>query len=141
MADAQRARLIKLLHVGRRELGMAEDSYRAVIASASQGRTQSSKDLRVSELESALEHLKKCGFVVAPAKKAATTRPLANDAQSRKIRALWLSLHGAGKVRDPSEAALVAFVGRMCRVDALQWLTSPQASRVIEHLKQWLDRA
>lgn len=135
-----RVRLIKLIHVARRDLAMAEDSYRAVIVGASKGRTSSSKDLRVNELEAALDHMKRCGFSVKPAKKAQQSRPLANDQQSRKIRALWLSLHQAGKVRDPAESALASFVKRMTGVEALQWLTGAQASRIIENLKHWKDR-
>ena len=136
MADL-RARLIKLLHVGRRKLGMAEESYRAVIASASQGRSDSAKDLRVSELEAALAHLKKCGFKVTG---DTGPRPLADDGQSRKMRALWLELHAAGKVHNSAESALAAFCKRHTGVEALQWLTSAQAQRLIEHLKQWLAR-
>lgn len=135
-----RAHLIKLIHVARRDLAMAEDSYRAVIVGASKGRTSSSKDLRVPELEAALDHMKRCGFSVKPAKKAQQSRPLANDLQSKKIRALWLELHQAGKVRDPSETALASFVKRSSGVEALQWLTGAQASRIIEHLKKWQDR-
>lgn len=137
-ATLQRTRLIKLLHVARRDLGMEEDTYRAVIASVSQGRTRSSKDLRLSEMDVVLEHMKQCGFTI----KSATpqSRPLADDGQSRKIRALWLSLHQSGKVRDSSEAALASFIKRMASVEALQWLTAPQASRIIEYLKQWQNR-
>lgn len=135
-----RARLIKLIHVARRDLAMAEDSYRAVIVGASKGRTSSSKDLLVPELETALDHMKRCGFHVKPGKKAQQSRPLANDLQSRKIRALWLELHQSGKVRDPSEAALASFLKRMAGVEALQWLNAAQASRIIEYLKQWQAR-
>lgn len=137
---APRDRLIRLLHVARRDLAMAEDVYRAVIAQASGGRASSSKDLRLDELEAAITHMKRCGFRVRPGNGAASTRPLAGDEQSRKIRALWLDLAAAGAVRDPSEATLAAFCRRHTGVEALQWLTSHQASRVIEHLKRWLRR-
>lgn len=134
---APRDRLIRLLHVARRDLAMAEDSYRALIVQVSGGRASSSKDLRVDELEAALTHMKRCGFRVKAGNGAASHRPLASDDQSRKIRALWLELAATGAVRDPSEAALAAFVRRHTGVEALQWLTSHQASRIIEHLKRW----
>lgn len=56
------------------------------------------------------------------------------------IRALWLHLSEIDIVHNASEAALGAFVKRMTGVDALQWLSTKQASQVIENLKQWLTR-
>lgn len=133
---ADRLRLIRLIHVARRDLAMPDDSYRNIVAQVASGKT-SSGDCDVDELEAVLKHLKACGFKVKP---KAGGRPLADDGQSRKMRALWLALHDAGKVRDPSEAALAAFCRRHTGVEALQWLTAAQASRLIEHLKQWLAR-
>ncbi|WP_426122076.1 regulatory protein GemA [Methylococcus capsulatus] len=73
--------------------------------------------------------------------RGATSRTVDQEAQSRKIRALWLGLHQAGIVRDPNESALAAYVKRMTGVEALQWLDEHQASRVIEQLKKWGFRA
>jgi phage gp16-like protein len=69
------------------------------------------------------------------------TRPLADDAQSKKIRALWLEMYQMGIVKNPDESALCAFVNREAGVAALQWLKPHQASQVIERLKQWKLRA
>jgi len=139
-------RLIKLIQVGRRDLGLAEENYRAIINQYSNGRTTSSTGCSVVELERIVDHLKKCGFKVKP--KAAAGRKLADSAQARKIRAMWLELHELGYVRDPSEKALAAFCKRMTRkstdhlngVDALQWVSADQASSLIEELKKWLAR-
>jgi phage gp16-like protein len=136
---ADRASLIRLIHVARRDLALDDDAYRAIIQAQAGGKT-SSADCTPEELDAIVSHFKRCGFHVKPAKKAQQSRPLANDQQSKKIRALWLVLHQVGKVRDPSESALAAFVKRMTGVEALQWLTGAQASRIIEHLKQWQDR-
>ena len=62
------------------------------------------------------------------------------DAQIKKIRALWLELHRLGAVRSPSELSLARFVSRMTGVDYQGWLSVDDASRVIEHLKQWKKR-
>ena len=62
------------------------------------------------------------------------------DGQIKKIRALWLELHGIGAVRNPSELALGRFVKRMVGVDYHGWLDIDNAQKVIEHLKQWLLR-
>lgn len=141
--DQRRLRLIKLIHVARRELGMADESYRTMLANmpALGGRT-SSADLSIDGLELVLDQLKAKGFKVRPkSKKKAPDLPLADDRQSRRIRQLWLSLHEQGAVRDPSERALASFVQRMVGVSALQWLSTDQASQVIENLKKWRHRA
>lgn len=61
-------------------------------------------------------------------------------AKLKKIRALWLELHGIGAVKNPSELALGRFVKRMVGVDYHGWLDIDNAQKVIEHLKQWLLR-
>lgn len=137
----RRRTLIQLIHVARRELGMDEDSYRQFLANipALEGAT-SVASLTVPKLDKVLECLKAKGFKVVPkAKKQAI--PLADDAQSRKIRSLWLSLRDAGVVRDGSETALAKYVANCTGVQALQWLSGAQASQVIERLKQWAKRA
>lgn len=138
-ANPNRLRYIKLIHVARRELRMDDDTYRMMLAGMKglEGAT-STADLSVPNLLRVLEQLKLRGFKVRPNK--AQKRPLADDDQSKKIRSLWLTLHDIGAVRDPSEEALAKFVLGMTHVSALQWLSSAQASRVIENLKQWLGR-
>lgn len=138
-ADPARRPLIKLIHVARRELRMDDDTFRLMLASMTglDGAT-SSADLSVPNLHRVLEQLKQRGFTVRP--KKAQQRPKAEDAESRKIRSLWLTLHYLGAVRDPSEEALGKFVLNMTGVTALRWLKGPQASRVIESHKQWQQR-
>jgi phage gp16-like protein len=138
-SNPERTRLIKLIHVARRELGMDDETYRLMLANTKGlGGATSSAVLSVPKLLLVLEQLKQRGFKVRPNKKA--KRPIADDDQSKKIRALWLVLHEMGAVRDPSEAALVKFVRGMTKVAALQWLSVAQASQVIENLKQWQQR-
>lgn len=138
-SNPNRVRLIKLIHVARRELHMDDDTYRLMLAGMKglDGAT-STADLSVPNLLRVLEQLKQKGFKVRPNTKA--KRSLADDEQSKKIRALWLTLHDMGAVRDPSEEALAKYVLRMTNVAALQWLTAAQASQVIENLKQWMGR-
>lgn len=135
-----RTRLIRLIHVARRELGMQDDDYRAMLANIPQleGAT-SSAGLTIPKLKVVLETLKCKGFKVVPKGKKPLGK-LADDPQSRLIRHLWISLHTAGKVRDSSEQALAKYVARSTKVDQLQWLSGKQAAVVIESLKSWLDR-
>ncbi len=140
-AEQRRRHLIQLIHVGKSNLSLDDDTYRAILQRI--GKTSSSADLTVPELEKVLEHLKRSGFRVRSKKKAPLekpSRPLAQDAESKKIRALWLFLHELGVVKNPSEAALAAYVKRIAGVDALQWINGKQADRLIETMKKWAMR-
>lgn len=146
MQPSNRQRLIRLIHVAKRDLSLDDDTYRSILLRF--GRKESSSDLTVPELEQVLEHLKRSGFKVRskgkPAKpkavKAKPSRPLAQDAESKKIRALWLFLHELGAVNNPSEEALASYVKRIAGVDALQWISGEQAERLIETMKKWAMR-
>lgn len=56
----ERSRLIKLIHVGRREIGMADDAWRAYLQR--EFKVTSSTQLSVPRLERALGHLRRLGF-------------------------------------------------------------------------------
>mgnify|MGYP003593309142 CR=1 FL=1 len=142
---ADRQRLIRLIHVAKRDLSMDDDTYRAILQRI--GKKASSADLTIPELEKVLEHLKRSGFKVRSKNKSAPkpaqakqSRPLAQDLESKKIRALWLFLHELGAVKNPSEEALAAYVKRIAGVDALQWISGQQAERLIETMKKWAMR-
>lgn len=130
-----RQRLIRLIHVAKRDLALDDDSYRAILKRI--GKQASAANLTVPELEKVLEYLKRSGFKV---RSRNSRLSLADDPQSKMIRGLWLELAGMEVVRNPSESALRAFVSRMTQVDLLKWLSTEQASRVIEHLKEWRER-
>jgi len=144
-----RNKYLQLLAVGKQQLGWDDEFYRGIWlpqqgAIPDPNRRYSATTLSNTQLFKAVEEMKRLGFKVRH--KHATTKPrpdhrhLADDAQSKKIRALWLVLHAAGVVRDSSEASLCAYVKRQTGIEALHWLTSAQAGRVIESLKQWAKR-
>lgn len=141
MPTPNRQRLIRLIHVAKRDLSMDDDTYRAILQRI--GKKASSADLTIPELEKVLEHLKRSGFKVrskAKPAQAKPSRPLAQDGESKKIRALWLFLHELGAVKNPSEEALATYVKRIAGVDALQWISGEQAERLIETMKKWAMR-
>lgn len=127
-----RQRLVRLIHVAKRDLGLDDETYRTLLTGCV--KKNSTSAMTVPELERVMARMKQSGF------KVKRNRPLADDGQSKKIRALWLSLHEAGAVRNSSESALASYVLRQTGVAALQWLDPAQASKVIESLKQWLAR-
>ncbi len=138
-SDPKRLRLIKLIHVARRELRMEDEVFRLMLANMDGlGGAVSCAALSVPNLLRVVEQLKQRGF--KPRLGAKRSRALADDAQSRKIRGLWLTLHALGAVRNSSEVALGRFVLGVTKVAALQWLSTSQASLVIEQLKQWQRR-
>lgn len=134
--DAIRKRELALIHMAKATLGLSRDDYEHVLRTVT-GKA-SAADLNASERDKLLKHFKAKGFQVKPTEKSKQARTLAQDAQSRKVRAMWLMLHALGQVRDPSETALTAYVKRMIKVDALQWAKSQYA--VIESLKSWSMR-
>lgn len=137
-ANIQRNNELAQIHIAKKDLALDDETYRAMLFTVA--RVTSSKDLDFHGRKAVLRHMVARGWKNKPASKAKQTRPLADDVQSRKIRALWLELHAAGAVDDSSEAALASFVKRITKVSALQWLSPVQASNVIEVLKKWLAR-
>lgn len=145
-SEAERKRLIRLVHVAKRDLKMPDDDYREALRTASGGRTSSSADMTISELEKAMSHFKqRCGFKVRAKGASRPDKPTpprrqADDPEARKIRALWMMLHDLGAVNNPSEAALAAYVKRLTKVDDLHWINGKQAETLIETLKKWALR-
>lgn len=135
--DTRRSELA-MIHIAKAAIGMAEDVYRDMLWT--HGQVLSAADLDRIGRKRVLDHLKACGWKPTPARKA-KSRKLANEPQLCMIRGLWIELHQCGIVRDSSEAALIAFVRRYAKVDALEWLNGAQTSRIIEHLKKWRNRA
>lgn len=138
-----RRKCYTLLQVGKAQLAWDDEFYYGIWLPM-QGATKkdgrySASTLSISQLFQAVEAMKKAGFKVSH-KNNKQQRRLADDAQSKKIRALWLEMHEQGIVKNPSEASLCAYVKRLTRIEAMQWLTTQQASTVIESLKKWQAR-
>ena len=133
----KKSKLIQLIHVGKTKLGLDDELYREVLESCT-GKT-SSKDLTIQQLEVVLNRFKQLGFEVESKEKTGVAN-LADDAQSKLIRHLWLQLHSAGQVRNGSEKALAKFVENKVGVSALQFLSTKSAEMIITHLRQWCKR-
>lgn len=131
---SERNRKLARVHIAKKELGLSDEDYRAALGSLF-GK-ESAKFLTDAELDALIAHFQDHGWDG----RGRGRRRRAQDPQSRKIRALWLRLHDAGAVRDPSEQALGAFARRMTGKQSLWWLSSDEKSKLIEELKQWLGR-
>lgn len=139
MATATQIRNSELaqIHLAAKELGLDRDTYEDMLFSVARVRSAGSLDW--AGRKKVLDHLKARGWKKKPGKKKVTRR-LAGDAESKKIRALWLMLHALGAVQNSSEAALGAYVKRITKVEALQWIDGAQAETLIESLKKWALR-
>lgn len=134
---ADRASLIRLIHVAKRDLGLDDDAYQAILQAQAEGKT-SSADCSIEELEAVLKHMRRSGFRVRHTKPV-KSRKLDTSAEAQKVRALWLLLHQIGEVRDPSEKALASYVKRIAKVEDLHW-AGANIHVLIETLKKWAQR-
>lgn len=146
-----RNRLIQLIHIGKRNLGLDDDTYRALLT-ATTGKPSCSQ-LTVKQLDSVLAVMERQGFKRKRSNSKTTFKRRlspksgnAKHAQIDKIRAIWITMHQQGIIRDGSETALDAYVRRMTKrgnqkgVDHVGWLDSRQACVVLESLKSWQTR-
>ncbi|QSI33427.1 DUF1018 domain-containing protein [Variovorax sp. RKNM96] len=138
-ANPERVRLIKLIHVARRDLEKAgkmdEPTYRTMLQTA--GGADSTAKMGVPALMRVLEQAKKAGFKV---RSKVTGRRQDTSPEARKVRALWLFLHELQVVRDSSEAALASYVKRIARVEDMHWADSQAMRKLIETMKKWAMR-
>lgn len=153
-ANNERTRLIRLVQVGRRSLGLDEETYRELLAQQSGKR--SAAELTLQELDKVLLAMKGVGFKptvkravnggkpkrLSPARGAPT-----KTAEIGVIRAIWITMHRHGLLRDGSESALNHYVERQTvrlnngiGVAEVAWLSDELAYPVLESLKNWHKR-
>jgi len=128
--QAQRKRELAAIHVAVSQLGLDDETYRALLRE--QLGVASAKELDGAGRHRLLEALRQRGWVGRQGAPA--------DRQAAKIRALWGELERRGLLRDASLAALRAFTRRMTGVAEPRWITAEQSNVVIEGLKAWLRR-
>jgi hypothetical protein len=122
---AKRHRLIKLVHVRKKETNLDDDTYRALLI------RETGKN---SAAHLTLEELNQVCDVLAGNRKC-TKRP-----EEMKARALWHSAWHLGLLTRNDEHAFRAFVKRQTGVDSTSWVRADWLV-VIEALKSWLARA
>lgn len=144
--DPARRGMIAKVKIAQKELGIDDDTYRAMLERLTGKR--SAADCDFAQLGKVLDELKVKGWtpkVVAGGRMG--TAPIlskparADHPAARKARALWISLHQLGLVRDRRESALEAFAARQLKVERLQWADQGQVYKLIEALKAMAERA
>lgn len=132
-AAKDRRLMIAKIHVAKKEMGLTEDDYRAMLITAT-GKA-SSANCSLSELRAMVEAMKAKGFKPKPSSRGAADHPAAV-----KARALWISLFHLGAIDNPSEEALEAFAKRQLKVARLQWANQANSYKLIEALKAMAER-
>lgn len=137
-ADPQRRVMIAKLHLAKKQLAMADDDYRDLLARATGAR--SAADCSRAQLEAALAEMARLGFTAQPKSAASAARKGAFTPAASKARAMLISLGLMGVIRDSSEKALEAFARRQLGVDRLAWADQAQVYKLIEALKAIANR-
>lgn len=128
-----RNNLIKKVHVGKRELGLDDETYRSLLERVTGHR--SAAKCNDQQLILVVKEMKAKGFHVKQKKKY--------PAQLPKMRALWITLWCLRVVRNRQDRALLAFTARQTGrpVGDLSWVTPTDANKVIEALKDMCANA
>lgn len=139
-----KSQLIKLIHIAKRQLGLDDETYRALLVTETKKNT-CSKMLK-HELEKVYDALKRKGFNYSGVKKGAAQTVKTADWRGdiKKIRAIWITMGHQGFISDSRDRPLDAFVERMTKkftgglgIKTLAWLDSNLARHVLESLKNW----
>lgn len=120
---------IKKIKVLQRAVGLDDDDYREMLWGVA--RVKSCKELRGPKIQLVIKHLEKCLGIEG---KNGKPRP-----QVREIRRLWGRMSRVAQEWGPesrqAHQALNRFLLKRFQTAAPEWLTAPQASKVIEALK------
>lgn len=138
--STRRSRELALIHIGKKELGWDDDTYRDALL-AWTGKTSSGK-MTTAERSKVIEGMKELGF--RPERTQAPPEPVVIDEGdapvTRKIKTLWRELHREGAVENPSLQSLNRFCIRITRDEHVDFLSDKDAQKMIEVLKSWLAR-
>lgn len=131
-ASGTRRTLLAKIHLARKDLALAEDSYRAILLRI--GGAQSAAWIDDAGLGRVIAEFQRLGW--QPARRA--FKPSAKP-HVRLVWRLWRELAPAA-VRNQAQG-LRGFCKRVAGVEDPEWLSPPQANAVIEALKARLARS
>lgn len=124
------AKRVAVVHVARRQLGLGEEDYRAVLRQFGNG-AESAKDLDEDGFEGVMERFDAFGFRSTWKRRHYGNRPgRASPRQVALIRHLWREWADA-----EGDAALDRWLENSFKVSSLRFLTSEGAQQAISALK------
>jgi hypothetical protein len=129
---------LKAIHVARRQLGLDEDDYRAVLERVTGKR--SSGVMTETERRAVVEEFRRLGFAGVASSLASGRKPLEGPF-AKKLQALWISCWNLGIARSRDDKALIAFVKRQTGLEHVRFLRqASDAAKAVEALKGWMAR-
>jgi len=137
-SQQHRRSLLAKVHIAKKQLGLAEDDYRAIVFQHCG--SMSAADATEAQLAAIVQHFGQRGFKATAKGVPGRRAPAVDTPSARKARALWISLHHLGAVRNPSEQALEDFAKRQLGCEQWRWSDQSLAYRLIEALKAMAKR-
>ena len=135
-------KLSQIIHIAKNQLGLDDDTYRALLSSVVPGKT-SCRDMSASELQQVIKAFEGKGFKSQPSRQSKRRMSKPSDI-SKKIRMVWKAMFADGFLRDGSDIALDHFVQRHTSqknggkgVSSLEWLRGDLELNFLGSLKQW----
>lgn len=133
-----RAQDLAVIHMAKKQVGIDDDVYREQVLRISCGVTNSAGALSADNRKELIAYFNKLGFKQVA--KPAAVRLFPATPSWNKIWSLWMQLADAGKVKQRSGKALLAFCVAQSKVDSVQWMTSKHQAGITEALKSWVAR-
>jgi hypothetical protein len=130
----KRTKLIQLIHIGKSNMGLTDDTYRAFLEGIT-GK-QSCADMTGRQLEAVLRAMRRNGFEQKPCRVKGEEQGMANTAQLEYIKGMWQKC-----ARNKSDEAMLTFVNRIACVKSLRFLTVKTAQKVILALRDMMIKA
>ena len=130
-----RKKKVALIHVAKKEVGLEEAAYRALLSEAA-GIESAAELEREEQFCAVMEAFRKLGFT-SPGVAMTKSRPVRTDgwggtpAQRAKIAAMWRAYAGR-----KDERALRTFIKRIAKVDHPRFLNTLLAQKVIIALER-----
>lgn len=122
-----RKTLIAKIHIAKQQLGMDEESYRALLMRHG---GNSCTQLNMSQLESVLSELKQKGFQPQSPKKQGRSRPKAARSRALTLKKIEALLAEASRPWGYADAT----AQRMFKIQRLEWLDDLQLYKVMQAL-------
>jgi phage gp16-like protein len=116
------------VHIAAKELGMDDDTYRALLARVAGVR--SAKQLNARQLKQVLDEFRRLGWVPKPGKKAGRKKPRTPPSRKAVMDKVEALLAEAGR----PWAYADGMAQRMFQVDRVDWLEDDQLFRLMQGL-------
>lgn len=130
-ADALRKSELAMIHVAKKQLGLADDEYRSLLLSVT-GKT-SSADLDWQGRKKLLDHFKKIGFKVK-AKTAGRARPAVGADRTAMMGKVEALLADAGRSWSYADGVAKRLFATSSRVERIEFCDCPHLAKVIAAL-------